>query len=621
MTIKQKLTGLVIIVLVAIAALFGLLRYATQTADNLKTIEVELGMLEASQLRLNRYQQSFIDQLNPDDEARFRDTHHQLDASLEKISQHMQASGIDSRAIRQLEQRFDDYVNSFDQVATLLGQIGLTEKDGLRGSLRNAVHQAEALVSQEDNARLLVEVLQLRRNEKDFIIRKDAKYLETFNTSFTRAMAVIDSSFFADAQTQEQIKSSMMRYQTDFRNLVSAYQALGFDQQQGLIGQLNSQLSASLAALQEQGVSLRQQVEQRLSRLQNIAAVVALLVALAVVLLATLIARSVLQPINGLAALMKQVREQRDLNIRFISSGQDEVARMGQDFNEMMAAFQDLIGQVSHSAKRLADASQRLSVTSGKTAQGLETQQHEVVQVVSAVHEMECAMHEIAGNTETTASAAQGALDRSSEGKQTITQLIATVENLAQQARETDAVVQSLKSDSEQIGSVLDVIKSIAEQTNLLALNASIEAARAGDHGRGFAVVADEVRSLAARTQESASEIETMITGLQSRTGHVSSLMSNSVSNSERSAEEANRSIDALEHITEGAATIVDMTTQVASATEEQAAVAAEINKNIEHIREIIGEAGEQTQLSAGTSQEVAREAMELQQAVVQFKV
>ena len=230
-------------------------------------------------------------------------------------------------------------------------------------------------------------------------------------------------------------------------------------------------------------------------------------------------------------------------------------------------------------------------------------------------------MHEISNNTDLTAQTANNAQQSASEGQTIISHAIQNITDLAKDASNSSNAVVLLTENSNKISTVLDVIKAIAEQTNLLALNASIEAARAGDHGRGFSVVADEVRGLAGRSQESAAEIEVMINDLQQQTELVSSLMNRSVELSNRSAEEASGSINALDQITNDATHIVDMTTQVASAVEEQTAVASEIKHNAERIQAIVEVANEQVSQNAIASEEVAKQANYLQQIVGQFKV
>jgi len=371
----------------------------------------------------------------------------------------------------------------------------------------------------------------------------------------------------------------------------------------------------------EQSDIIKTALTDQISNMLLFSTIKALIIAAIVTFIALFIARSVISPLNNLSKVMSRARDEKDLTLRFNTTSKDEIANMGMSFNSMMEEFQILLNKVNDSSVQLSSAAEQVSAIAQDTSDGLDQQKAEVVQVSSAVQEMETAMHEISKNTDLTAQTANNSQKSASEGQAIISHAIQNITDLAKDAAHSSSAVSLLEENSNKISTVLDVIKEIAEQTNLLALNASIEAARAGDHGRGFSVVADEVRGLAGRSQSSATEIEVMINDLQQHTQQVSALMQRSVELSNKSAEEASGSIDALDQITNDATHIVDMTTQVASAVEEQTAVASEIKHNAERIQAIVEVANEQVSQNAVASEEVAKQASHLHQIVGQFKV
>ncbi len=617
MTIKQKLGTLIVLILVGFIGMGGIFMFTLERYGTLVETSQALSHVEARKLDLRRFEKDFLARLDPKYQQEYFATQDEFAQELSHLTKLLKGKGL-NEALSTMAQSMQVYRNSFEQVADLRTRIGLDEKSGLTGSLRDAVHAAEEQVRATRDKDLLSQLLMLRRHEKDFMLRLDTKYLDRFNKQIEDINLQIDIVLLpGDA---EDLKGKLLQYRKDFTALVEAYQQLGLTPEQGLMGQMRAAVKSTDDLQLELQQQLNRMIESEENRLQLIAFIAVLGFILLTSIPALLIGRSILAPIKALAETMKRASDEHDLTLRTDASGKDEVAEMARSFNLMMDSFRDLIARVAGTSSHLAAAAEQLSATSQETSTGLNTQQQQVLQVATAVQEMESSMQEIAGSTETTAHTARQAQQDASDSTERVAGSIDALNELAAKARKTAEVVEQLRQNSGEIGTMLDVIKDIAEQTNLLALNASIEAARAGEQGRGFAVVADEVRTLAARSQSSAAQIEKLVHSLQGQTQNVSQLMKVSVEDSEASAERASETIGALDTITNGAASIVDMTTQVASATEEQASVAAEITRNIDHIRSIMEEANRQVGQNADASQMVAQQASELQDAVSSFR-
>ncbi|WP_152372426.1 methyl-accepting chemotaxis protein [Pseudomonas aeruginosa] len=347
------------------------------------------------------------------------------------------------------------------------------------------------------------------------------------------------------------------------------------------------------------------------------AAVLALLVGLGAAFGISLL---IVRPLRQAMGVAQRIAE-GDLAVRVDSERRDEVGQLMAAMRAMTGSLRGIVSQLQDGVGRIAGASEALSGVTTRTRLGIDSQRAETEQVATAMNQMAATVHEVAHNAEEAAGAAESADGKVSVGQEVVRQTLERTGRLAEAVRAATASVEALSADSQRIGSVLDVIKSVAEQTNLLALNAAIEAARAGDQGRGFAVVADEVRALARRTQQSTAEIETLIGALQNGTQQAVQRMQRSHQLVDQSVDDALQTEAALGNIATAVALIQQMNQQIAAASEQQSAVAEEINRSVTAIREVADQSAQAMQSTASSSEQLAELGRELQGMVRHFRL
>ncbi|HCH7472591.1 TPA: methyl-accepting chemotaxis protein [Pseudomonas aeruginosa] len=332
-------------------------------------------------------------------------------------------------------------------------------------------------------------------------------------------------------------------------------------------------------------------------------------------------ARGVTRPILGVAHMLRDIASgEGDLTQRLPHTGRDELGELAGWFNRFLDKLQPIIRNVKVSVRDARSTADQSAAISSQTSAGMQQQFREIDQVATASHEMTATAQDVARSAAQAADAARGADQATRDGLALIDRTTQSIDSLAANLTSAMGQVEQLASSSEEIGSVLEVIRAIAEQTNLLALNAAIEAARAGDAGRGFAVVADEVRNLARRTQDSVEQIRGVIEGLQQGTRDVVDAMHGSHRQAQGSVEQVDEAVAALQRIGEAVTVINDMNLQIASAAEEQSSVAEEINRNVAAIRDVTESLSSQAEESAQVSQSLNRLANHQQGLMEQFK-
>ncbi|WP_409258703.1 methyl-accepting chemotaxis protein [Pseudomonas sp. AS2.8] len=284
---------------------------------------------------------------------------------------------------------------------------------------------------------------------------------------------------------------------------------------------------------------------------------------------------------------------------------------MAGGFNRFLASLQGLIGQLIHSVGEVASAAEHTSHIAQRTRDGVERQLQEIEQLATAMQEMTATAQDVAGNAGRAARAATEADGAVNQGQRLVQQNVASSAALAQEIERAVEQVRRVAEDSENIGSILTTINGIAEQTNLLALNAAIEAARAGEQGRGFAVVADEVRNLAQKTQVATGEIQSMIQRLQQGTREAVTVMQASGAQTSTQVAQTEATRHALDTILAAVGEITSMNLQIASAAEEQSAVAEDIKRNVVNI-------GQSAQAVHGEADSASRAGQQLRELAEQ---
>ncbi|QEP43247.1 methyl-accepting chemotaxis protein [Ectothiorhodospiraceae bacterium BW-2] len=427
------------------------------------------------------------------------------------------------------------------------------------------------------------------------------------------------------SQTVSELMLSLLDdYQQQFERSVAHFKA--FRQQELQMQETISQLLALIEALEASGDS---QVEGAIERVapQIVQAELLLLLALGIgvgvaIVVIVVMRVTILTPLRAVVERMHDIAAgEGDLTVTLSEQGRDELAQLGHWFNQFLQKLRQMVAEIDQTLSRLNRLTGSMATISEQTIHSIQNQSSETDMAATAMTQMSATVAEVANNAARAAEATHEAEREATTGFEVVACTIRSIEQLAVRVGEAAEVVHQLEQDSENIGTVLDVIRGIAEQTNLLALNAAIEAARAGEQGRGFAVVADEVRTLAGRTQQSTQEIQQMIERLQSGANSAVVMMNSSHQQVGETVTQARQAGSALEAITHSAQLVTDMSTQIASAAEQQAAVADDVSRNVTNIQDI----GHQTSDSANeigrTSQELNQLAQKLEALLNQFKI
>jgi methyl-accepting chemotaxis protein/CHASE3 domain sensor protein len=527
--------------------------------------------------------------------------------------------------------------------------------------MRNDARDAEAQIAKmgATGRDLEILVLQARRNEKDYMLRKDAKYIEATRKCAGDLASACEAMM--EGSRSPEAKQTLTKCAEDAKAYLVAFNT--YLEEEKLC---EDQLAANLAINAKFRAGLDELCEAQLKKLESdkasaiSMAVIFVLCAIAIgAVVAFIIARGIARPLNNIAKVAEDIaigdiQHNIDINqkdevglladsfrklidyMKNLAGAAERIAAndltvevtpkserdvLGNAFNTMGTNLTGVIRQLGQNATELVTAATEIASSSEQMSRGAKDQNEQMGQVSSAIEEMTATIVESSKNAGEASNGARGASDTATTGGKVVTETVQGMQRIATVVRESAASIQKLATSADQIGEIIGVIDDIADQTNLLALNAAIEAARAGEQGRGFAVVADEVRKLAERTGKATGEITDMIKGIQTETKEAVHSMETGIQEVDKGRELADQAGNSLTEVVAGAQRVMDMIQQIATATEQQSAAAEQISKNIEHIASITKETATGAEQSATAAEELNRQAEGLQQMVGRFKV
>lgn len=516
-----------------------------------------------------------------------------------------------------------------------VGLFGLSQLSKIRAQGLALENNSIPSIVEADNlalqlTRMRVEALRLLAMpdaaSRAAIVSKLKDLSDIVNAGFKRYEPLLSSD--EERRQLEALRQHYADYQRLLGGLATLMSAGQIDQARSVVSDEMAPLGAKMNQTTEALRKINEKaakdaaVESDLtySRSQLITGIAITLAILLTLLMAWRLTVSLAYPITQAVQAARTIAE-GDLTQTLDARGTDEAAQLLQAMHTMQGNLRETLTHLGHSSTQLASAAEEMSAVMYESAQGLQQQNTEIEMAATAVTEMSQAVEEVASNAASTSAESRKAAETALQGQAQLGATLGAIETLTDNVLDARERAQHLADQTLNISQVLDVIRSVAEQTNLLALNAAIEAARAGDAGRGFAVVADEVRALAHRTSESTREIESLIGSIQNGTARTVDALESSAEQARFTRTQAQSANLALATIAQSVSGIDDLNMVIASAAEEQAQVAREVDRNIVRIRDLSVQTATGSEQTRVASQELSQLAAVLNTQVRRFRV
>ncbi len=595
-TFKSQLIAMSTLSVVLFFILGAFFYGSSQDAKELSQLKYEVKQIENTILQLRRNEKDFLARKDLKYQAKYNKNFQKLMASVDKASVVLIKYNVNGQKIQSLKDILNKYSKDFNAIIGIQQHIGLHSKDGLYGSLRHSVHNLEDLLKKDMKYKLQVDMLMLRRAEKDFMLRSDLKYLKKFDKYL--------KVFLADAK---QVKLSdydksinlLDNYKKDFYNLVEGYKKIGLTPKDGALGEMRNTIHKTDASLKELIENVNTIIKEKDIKANNISMVMFILLLLIMSLFTFMVVKKINSQIKNISDAISHITKTKDISSSIEADGEDELSKLAKNLNMMFKELKEVISDAKKSSIENASISNELSTTAQHVGKNVE----ESVNIINeATQKSTTITDEMTKAVEDSKSNKKEMLEANKmliNAKDEVINMTHRVQSGAEAETELAMNIETLTKDMDQVKDVLGIISDIAEQTNLLALNAAIEAARAGEHGRGFAVVADEVRKLAERTQKTLTEINATINIIVQSSSAAHEQMS---FNSKQMDELVMLSNEVEEKINK-TANIVDSATKATDKTVDELETAA---VNITSISDRIGEINSISTNNARSVEEIA---------------
>ncbi|CAM2876956.1 methyl-accepting chemotaxis protein [Vibrio neptunius] len=566
-------------------------------------------------LMLRRHEKDFIARKEMKYPQHFDATFEELSARLTALNRILKSHNLD------MEERTSTIVSTLNQYQVQFHQLvnqvntieGMNVTSNLITQLERSRKALKVATAEKDSFVLEVELLEL--------MEADYQYLASTNKETSVTFLAALDKFSASEHVPQGLEPVFTEYRHSAESIVEAYEVLGLTSREGLRGALRANVHTTEKAINGLQTEISQVISQKSSQIKTQLFLIgsAIVVLLSSMLL--LIGRSILSRIQAINLLMENIASgDGDLTVRMNAKGDDELAQLANSFDRFISQLHGHVKELAGVMSVLSESSCSSEHAAVKSMNNAEQQKVQSESVATAVNQLVMTSNEITANIESAAQNAES-MKHQADGALKVTHSTSdSIEALSTNIEDSQTLIENLDEQSKEIHQVIATIQGIAEQTNLLALNAAIEAARAGENGRGFAVVADEVRQLSLMTNNSTHQIETTIQGLTSGIQQTVTKMSSSLEQARHTKTSTKEVVSAIDAMTLRISEMSDMNTQIATASEEQSMVSAEIDRNITEIAHLAGDTHQVVAGSVRCSEQVSGVSHKLEQIVANFK-